>query len=163
MEVAKHSHSNSYNGSVDILDAPHIFPHISGTTNFTQDVTVHSDLTIVFTYIIMGFAWAGKAGLSLREMLVAGFSCTFLGLVIIILERFKLPTYIARFQGALLGAVVILILNGKLHFTPNCTQLLLAMIMPVATGMMIVDGIYTIIKGKKMQGLRRLSQAFCAR
>ncbi|MEG2929179.1 MAG: threonine/serine exporter family protein [Oscillospiraceae bacterium] len=156
MEIVKNKNNNSCNNNIDILAKPHVFPHIYDTTNFTQDVTIHSDLTIVFTYIVMGIAWAGKAGLTFNEMLIAGFSCTFLGLVIITLERLKTPTYIARFFGALLAAFVIMTLNSKFHFTTQCASLMLAMVMPVATGMMVVDGLYTFIKGKKKGGMQKM-------
>ena len=108
-----------------------------------MDKTEHPDWIIILTYTLMGFCWGGKAGLNIVEMAVCGISCLLQGVVVVALEKTKLPVYVCRFFGVLAAGTAILAINLAVEYPHGFESLFVAMILPVAAGAMLVEGMYT--------------------
>ena len=116
-----------------------------------MDKTQHPRWLLIATYTAMGFCWGGKAGVSFIEMLVCAVACFAQGLIVTGLEKIKWPTYVARFFGVLTAGLMILFLGRYIEYPHGIMTLFVAMILPVAAGAMLVEGMYTshTSEGKK--------------
>ncbi|MEG1782396.1 MAG: threonine/serine exporter family protein [Oscillospiraceae bacterium] len=108
-----------------------------------MDRTKYPQWFLVATYTLMGFCWGGKAGVSGVEMIVCAIACFIQGLIVTGFEKMKLPTYICRFCGVLFAGVVILYIGRYVEYPSGVMTLFVAMILPVAAGAMLVEGMYT--------------------
>ena len=73
-----------------------------------MDKTKHPGWLIVLTYAVMAFSRAGKDLLTFPDMIICGLAGIVLGTVMVITEKFNLPTYICRGAGAFAASLFII-------------------------------------------------------
>ncbi len=91
----------------------------------------------------MGFCRAGKAGITFTEKIVCAVTCLAQGIVVVMPENKGHPTYIGRFFAVI--AATLIIISAKKYFSlcpDGIFTLFIAMVLPVATGAMPVEGMY---------------------
>ena len=108
-----------------------------------MDKTKHPDLLLIATYTFMGFCWAGKAGTTFTEMIVCAVACLAQGIVVVMLENKGPPTYIGRFFAVIAATLIIISAEKYFSLCPSgIFTLFIAMVLPVAAGAMLVEGMY---------------------
>ncbi len=109
-----------------------------------MDKTKHPDRLIVMTYTLMALCWAGKNLLSLQDMAICAVSGVILGVITVMAEKTKLPTYICRAAGAMFAALFIIAVYHNTSFISSDAMTVIgSMIPPVAAGAMLIEGLCT--------------------
>ena len=106
-----------------------------------MDSTQHPKWLLVATYSVMGFAWAGKSGLTFPEMIIDAMACLILGVIVVFFEAKKIPTYLARFIGVIISCSFIALLSDVLTFFDPPFIVASTAVLPVAAGAMLVEGL----------------------
>lgn len=109
-----------------------LYQLMSSSTNYTK-------LLIIFTYAFTGLCGAGLQKVSLLGMAFIFCACVVQGLVMTNNESWHL--YLRRLTGSLLPALTIILFYRFLPFVETPYQLMSAMIMPIASGTTLVEGL----------------------
>lgn len=121
-----------------------------------MDNSKYSSTIKIITYATLGFCWAGKFLLPIKDMVFVGFVCLLLGISVECAENLKAPVYVSRPIGIFIATLAIIAGDNLLSLSSDNTQIIVATILPVATGAMLIDGIYHYINVNKNIGKKKI-------
>lgn len=109
-----------------------------------MDKTKHPDIILILTYSVMSFCWAGKALYQFTDMIICGLAGLIFGVVIVTMNKTKLPTCVNRAIAAIPSSAFIFIVD---RFVVKCVAgslaVTLSMLLPALAGSMFVEGLCT--------------------
>ena len=122
----------------------------------------YPDGLMVSVYALMGFCSAGAFRLSLKGMALITAACVIQGIVMVLNGKAGMHLYLRRLTGSFFAMLAMLILRKYMPVDDTLRQLTNSIILPVAGGTLIVEGLCHAHKpsGRK-QLLDGVMVAFC--